>query len=73
MNFDYFTKNTDLKLLYFQACSQCHCFFLLMAIHSVSQTYIYAVCSILSNFYLHFTRPGPYIFATSLSKETEGI
>ena len=36
-------------------------FFLkLVPIHSVSHTYIDALCSILSNFCLHFTRLGPY-------------
>ena len=34
--------------------------FSLVPTHSVSYTYIDALCSILSNFCLHFTRPGPY-------------
>ena len=34
--------------------------FSLVSIHSMSHTYIDALCSILSNFCLHFTRPGPY-------------
>ena len=32
----------------------------LVPIHSVSHTYIDALCSILSNFCSHFTRPRPY-------------
>ena len=51
-----------LKLLYlmfldFQGCSHCRCFLSLMPIHSVSHTYIEAVCSTRFNLCLHFTRP----------------
>ena len=55
-----YLKLLNLKLLDFQGCSHCHCFFSLVPIHSMSHTYIDALCSILSNFSLHFTRPGPY-------------
>ena len=53
-------KLLHLKLLDFQGCSHYRWYCSLVPIHSVSHTYIDALCSILYNFCLHFTRPGPY-------------
>ena len=44
-----------LKLLHFQGCSTA-AVFTLVPIHSMSHMYIDALCSILSNFCLHFTQ-----------------
>ena len=48
------------KVIRFPRLQSLPLFFSLVPIHSVSHTYFDALCSIISNFCLHFTRPGPY-------------